>query len=137
MMTLASQRETDAAFFEDWSEWASLDDLPERPTHDGAPIIYGHRAWGNWSEYYCALTHQRGWIGGPHFEIAVPCNGPVVDLVRALPGARQHPGLWGIHSVAVSRLRYTWQVPATDWRAVRAALPAIKAATVKWVRTPR
>jgi len=128
----------DAAFFEDWSAWASLDDLPERPTNgNGEAVIYGHRAWGNWSEYYCDLRHGRGWAGGPHFEIAVPCNGPIVDMVRRLPGARQHPSLWGTHQVSLSRLRYTWQVPAQHWRAVRAALPAIKAATVKWVRTPR
>lgn len=125
----------DAAFFEDCSEWASLDDLPERPTTGGGEaIVYGHRAWGNWSQYRCSLHLRGGWVGGPYFEIVVPNREPAMTMCRRLPGARQHPGLHGLHGVALSRLSGTWQVPAEHWRDVRAALPALKASIVAWVR---
>jgi len=137
-MTLhIAQRAADAAFFEDWSGWTSLDDLPQRPTKNDQAIQYGARTHGSWSRYYCVLSLSRGWVDGPHFEVAVPPCAPIADLVRALPGARQHPGLYGRDQVSLRRLRNTWHIPAQYWADVRGALPGIKAATVQWAETSR
>lgn len=124
-------RETDAAFFEDWSAWASLDDLPAAPTSNGQRIINGHRAWGKWSAYYCLLSLDRGWTGGPHFEICVPNRNPMMSICRRLPQARQHPSLNS--RPGYRKLAGTWQIPAAHWRNVRAALPALKADILRYV----
>lgn len=132
------QRAADAAFFEDWSEWTALDDLPEQPRNSsGHALRWGewYRSGLTWSRYHLALRRRIDWIGGPAFELALPNSSVVAALAKRLPGVRQHPGLWGINSPALHGLRDTWFIPAEHWRALRAAMPAIKASVLKYVET--
>lgn len=109
------EREADAAAFEDWSVWEQLDGKPRaprpRPLRDGAPRIY--------SRYYCQMSPNRA-----RFEIYVPPNVPIDTMVRRLPGVYRTPR---------ATREGCYSVPAEHWRALRAALPAIKAAVVAWV----
>lgn len=132
MGSAVTSREADAAFFEDWSQWSVLDGLPLCPPTGCTPA-----ARSDYSRYYCDLRLGPGWIGGPYFEITLPCRNPLMSICRALPGARQHPQLHGPHRVAHIRLDGTWYVPAQHWRAVRAALPEIQRLTRAYVRSPR
>lgn len=108
------EREADAASFEDWSEWERLDGKPAaprpRPQRDGANLRY--------SRYYCSLAPSRR-----RFEIRVPPNVPIDTMVRRLPGAYRTPR---------ATREGCYSVPAENWRALRAALPAIKAAVIAW-----
>ena len=114
-MSHDTQREADAASFEDWSQWEQLDGKPRaprpRPLRDGAPRIY--------SRYYCQMSPNR-----MRFEICVPPNVPIINMVSRLPGAYRTPR---------ATREGCYSVPAEHWRALRAALPAIKAAVVAWV----
>lgn len=126
--------EQDAAFFEDWSAWASLDDLPPRPRNGSGEVIrWGGRGLAAYSRYYCDLRLRIGWLDAPAFEIAIPPSASIHDMVRAIPGARQHPRAHDYSTSAPRRPENAWYVPAEHWRALRAALPAIKAATQAWV----
>lgn len=128
----------DAAFFEDWSDWASLDDQPARPiTPNGELIRWGAIGLRCYSRYYCDLRLNIGRIGGPAFEIALPPSAHIHRMLRLVPGAHQDPRATDYSRPAHQRLRNTWYVPAEHWRALRAALPAIKAATKTWVAANR
>jgi len=100
-MTLVDQRSADAAAFEDWSEWASLG------------CLEGKR-------YYCLLSPSLRF-----FDICVPSNHPIIEMVTRIPGARR------------DRLTITeagcYRMPAQNWRSLRSALPRIKAATLRWI----
>ena len=126
------QKEADAAFFEDWSQWSVLDGLPLPPERGCSAA-----ARRDYSRYYCELRLGPGWIGGPYFVIAVPNRNPQMTICRRLPGARQHPGLHGLHRVALSGLDGTWYVPAEQWRAVRAALPDLQRLTTAFCASNR
>lgn len=121
-------KEADAAFFEDWTAWSVLDGLPLPPVLGCTPA-----ARGDYNRYYCELRLGPGWIGGPYFEIAVPNRAPMMDICARIPGARRHPGLNGLHRVAMRSLAGTWYVPAENWREVRAALPEIQRLTAAWI----
>lgn len=110
-------RERDAAFFEDWSPWASLDGLEGRQSH-----------------YYCLLRKRVAWMDRyPCFEIAIPEQEPIARLLRAVPGSRKHP------PVKFRRIGFgpgpdtVYCVPAEHWRALRQTLPEIKTAVRKWM----
>lgn len=123
------QRAADAAFFEDWSTWTSLDDLPLADKRRGYYVQWPVQH----NRYWCILRHRIDWLGGAAFELSLPPNRSIQSLVGALPGARRHPALNGIHREAYSRLRDTWFVPAHCWRELRAALPEIKRRVVALV----
>jgi len=130
---ISAQRDQDAAFFEDWSEWTSLDDLPAPPFGvGGRPVIHGHRAPRVTTGYYVRLRLQPGWIGCPHFEVAVPNREPAMSICRRLPDARQHPALYGRQHHAHRHLVGTWYVSAQHWRVVKAALPDLKRSISQW-----
>lgn len=133
MTDIALQRRRDEAFFEDWSEWDSLDDLPMPDKGRGRYV----RRPDNHHRYYCRLNSTVNWMGGPAFEIAIPGDNRIYLLLKAVPGIRRHPGLNGTNQFAFHRMQSTYFTPAESWRELRAALPAIKAATIKWVHTPR
>ncbi|NNM75086.1 hypothetical protein [Enterovirga aerilata] len=115
----AAQREADAAYFEDWSEWISLDGRPVRPI-EAAHWDSSRRPSapaGGWARYWC-LPPDRG---SEKFWLHV---GPGEDLIRRLPGAKP-----------IRRHRYDqtpgyWSVPAASWRSLRAILPRIKQMTI-------
>lgn len=134
-MTRSLTAAQDAAFFEDWSEWTSLDDLPPRPRNShGEAIRWGERGLQRYSRYYCALCLRVGWVGGPAFEIVPAPSLAIYGMVRAVTGARQDPR--ALHGGATwSRQQGVFFVPAESWRELRAALPAIKAATKAWVES--
>lgn len=114
-------RDRDAAFFEDWSSWASLDGREGRQSH-----------------YYCLLRRRDARMGGrPCFEIAIPEQEPISRLLRAVPGCKKHPPV-KYHRIGVGPGPDTvYFVPAEHWAALRRALPAIQNATTKWVETRR
>ena len=128
--TIAGQRLADAAFFEDWSQCDSLDDLPIPDRRDGffmpRPAIH--------SRYFCVLRHHVDWMGGAAFEVALPPSAAIFAIVRALPGARCHPSA---NQVARARQLNTLFVPATSWRELRAILPDVKSAVKRYVETVR
>lgn len=143
-----AQREEDAAFFEDWSEWASLTGKfgwfpEERDSHGN--IFRRRQPYGT---YRVELT--TGSIiapGQPGFELVLPPHHAVNTIVRRdaitillrqLPDLHQHPKAdWEARNVAYHRLRNTYFVPARHWRAVRAVLPALKAAVIARVESRR
>lgn len=127
-------KEADAAFFEDWSPWASLDDLPPRPRNErGEWIRWGARSRQPYSRYYCGLRVNVGWMQMPAFEIAVPPSARIHDMVRAVPGACQHPQAHNYARPEWAAQSNVWYVPAEQWGHVRAALPPIKSAVKAWV----
>lgn len=127
------QRQRDEAFFEDWTAWDSLDDLPMPDKRHGYFLQWP----SNHHRFFCILRKYVDWIGGPAFEVALPPNDPIHRRIKDVPGLRQHPGLLGSKRSMYMRMGSTFFVPAEHWRELREALPAIKAATVKWARTPR
>lgn len=129
-------RARDASFFENWSAWTNLDAMPERPRDDrGAAIIYGSEGLRPWSRYYCLLRPNVRWMGGPCFEIGVPPDIHIHRMMLALPGCKRHYRVT-YHSFRPGPgVENTFFVPAEHWQPVRAALPAIKAATMQWVRS--
>ena len=124
--TIARQRLADAAFFEDWSAWDSLDDLPMPDRRRGIwvvrPAIH--------SRYFCVLRHRVDWMGGAAFEVALPPSAAIFAMVRAMPGARCHPS---VNQVARARQANTLFVPAASWRELRAILPDVKSAVKRYV----
>lgn len=122
------QRRRDGAFFEDWSAWASLDDLPPPDKPAGRYIQWPARH----NRYWCVLRSRVDWIGGPAFELSLPSSSRIASMARRLPGARQHPALLGAHRTAFARLGETWFVPAEHWVALKIALPSIKQAVKSW-----
>lgn len=120
------QRRRDAAFFEDWSEWESLDDLPVADKGFGY-----HVQWPiDHNLYWCVLRHRSGRIGGPAFELALPESYPISRMIQALPGVRRMPGRF--HGSPGNYL-----VPAEHWQQLRKILPALKTACREYARTPR
>lgn len=139
MIASSRQRDTDAAFFEDWSEWASLTgEFGERVERIGNTVIRERQPYGT---YYCALVDSSIVAPGrPGFEIALPPHDspdtclkrdPITMQLRRLPDLRRHPRAnWEARNVAYHRLRNTYFVPAHHWRVIRAVLPALKAAVI-------
>lgn len=129
-------RQRDAAFFEDWSPWANLDGLPERPRRDnGQRIIWGNEGLRDWSRYYCLLRHNMTWMGGPCFEIAIPPSASIEAMLLAVPGCRKPPpAAYRSLSRRGPGRDDTYYVPAENWPHLRRALPAIQTATEQWVR---
>ena len=84
---IALQRRRDEAFFEDWSEWASLDDLPEPDKRRG----YFLQQPDNHHRFACRLLRNVNWIGGPAFEVSLPGDDRIYRLIKRVPGIRQHP----------------------------------------------
>ena len=127
---ITGQRLADAAFFEDWSQWDSLDDLPMPDRRRGIwvaqPAIH--------SRYFCVLRHRVAWMGGAAFEVALPPCAAIFAMVRAMPGARCHPQA---NQVSRARQRNTLFVPAASWRELRAILPDVKSAVKRYVETVR
>lgn len=119
-------RRRDAAFFEDWTEWDSLDDLP-RPDRQ-----FGHfrQSPEDHNRYWCMLRKHSDRMGGPCFEMSLPQDATVERLIDGIPGVRRMPGRF--HGSAGHLL-----VPAEHWRQLRERLPIIKAAVKKWVAAPR
>jgi len=117
MIEHALSRSSDAAFFEYWSEWSNLDGLPERPLICTA---YGSaRAIdrvGAYSRCYCIPDPSN-----TCFAICVS-GYTASEIVRRIPGTRHDR-----RTRELSRLN-CYVVPARSWRALRAALPSIKAA---------
>lgn len=134
----SQKREADAAFFEDWSEWASLDNLPELPRINGARMRRHRMPVGQpCHRYYCLLSlgSPAGWPGVPYFELSLPPNAPIISMVERLSGARSHPRATGeSRDAGWAGLHSTRYIPAEHWRELRGALPAIKAAVCIWVR---
>lgn len=127
----------DGAFFEDWSAWASLDDLPMPPRDAaGRLIVVGpRRAIGPTHKYYCLLlTRCAALDAQPGFELLIPDQARLHDMLRRVPGARRHP--LGIASERSSRhwqlkgFRGVWLVPASSHQALRMVLPGLKAAVI-------
>lgn len=130
-MNTETQRRRDAAFFEDWSAWGSLDDLPPPDRQAGHFLQWPSKH----NRYWCMLRSHVDWLGGAAFELSLPPDHPTCLMVAKLPGARQHPALLGRNRHAYRKLDSTYFVPAENWQAVRSALPAIKAAVVKWAES--
>ncbi len=109
------QKAADAAFFEDWSEWKNLDDLPSPDKRAGyhvqSPRLH--------NLYWCLLRRHSAAIGGPAFELRIPENHGVLTLLRDIPGIKQLPGRY-------YRQPGNYLVPAEHWQKLRAALPQIK-----------
>lgn len=121
MTATAMQRQRDAAFFEDWSEWRDLGSRP-RGSHISAQMGY-RPASGAVPHYHCLLRHRLPHDGRPGFEMAVPQSIRIARLLKSVPGAyepRFRSGPYGAFD--------EWYVPAESWEALRAVLPAIKAA---------
>ncbi len=127
------QKAADAAFFEDWSEWHSLDDLPPVP-RDWRGRRVTNNGWQQYTRYGLELRHNVPWMGGPAFEIMIPSQEPMVKLLKRVPGLRQHPALSGTRRVQYQSMETTWFVPASEWRALRAVLPALKRLVANYVR---
>ncbi|WP_159585936.1 hypothetical protein [Chelativorans xinjiangense] len=134
MAAYSKARQADEAFFEDWSEWASLDDLPELPRINGQRMRRHRVPLGSQHHrYYCRLS--LGMAGAPHFELSLPPAATILSIVEAIPGARMHPRATGeSRDAAWSGLASTRYIPAENWYHLRAALPAIKQAVCAWVR---
>lgn len=126
-MVNADQRAADAAFFQDWAEWESLDNLPRPPqTGDGRRILYGPAAiTGPQHRYYCILRNHSP-LGGPGFELCLPQYQPAIALLQRVKGAVPHPLTRHSHCRHRNALRNVWCVPAANWRQLWAVLPALK-----------
>lgn len=102
-------REIDAGMFEDWSAWASLDaDDPDSRFGLDTPNGAGGR-----------VGRYTVWISMHH---------PVSMIVSKLPGASKLAGARGSEG---------WRIPPEHWRALRAALPSIRAAQTAVMRAER
>ncbi|GHE51137.1 hypothetical protein GCM10019059_07960 [Camelimonas fluminis] len=102
-------REIDAGLFEDWSEWSSLDaDDPNSRFGLDTPNGTGGR-----------VGRYTVWIS-PHHHASI--------IASKLPGASRMAGTRGSEG---------WRIPPEHWRALRAALPAIKDAQTAVMRAER
>lgn len=111
------QRAEDAAFFEDWSEWASLDGLPRRP----AGVARGPDS--RWCVYWLNISvARRGFV-------ICAASAPVRDLIARIPGARRE------RKDRYDLCQTYWYIPAASWRDLRASLPRIKAETIAYLAT--
>ena len=123
MVAHAKQKASDAAFFEDWSEWQSLDDLPLSDKQFGHFVQQPHRH----NRYWCFLRHHSDLVGGAAFELSLPENDRICRMIETIPGVRRLPGRFhrqpGYHLV-----------PAENWQQLRNALPALKAAILDHIR---
>lgn len=124
MVTHAKQKASDAAFFEDWSEWQSLDDLPPSDKQFGHFVQRPQQH----NRYWCFLRHHSDLVGGAAFELSLPENVRICRMVEGIPGVRRLPGRF--HQQAGYHL-----VPAEHWQQLRDILPALKAAILEQVRT--
>ncbi|WP_143103740.1 hypothetical protein [Methylobacterium gossipiicola] len=118
------QREADAAFFEDWSPWASLDGRPVRPAEPQSgpdarrPV---RPPLGGWSRYWCLPSP------GERVIRVVPATASIVDLLRAIPGARVERRIRSDCDPGV------YVIPAEHWRRLRAVLPRIRFLTMQQI----
>lgn len=121
-------RDPDAAFFADWSEWSSLDDLPDAPRNGvGQAIRWGVRGIGPWSRYYCLLRHRTP-NQRPGFELCLPPNEPIYRLLGEISIVAKRSS---------SGRRDVIFVDARDHVALRRVLPALKRAVCAYVRQRR
>jgi hypothetical protein len=122
----ATQKAADAAFFEDWSEWARLDGMPARPKN-----FNRYRYDGDYSRYYCILRR-----GDRAFEIKIPPQDPIVRIVQDLPDVYQDRRAGpGFRQIAHARKQWVYWIPAQHWQAVRSVLPVLKREITAWSQT--
>ncbi len=120
------ERAADAALFEDWSEWESLDDLPATDKRFG----YYNQSPTKHTRYWCALRRRSTLIGGPAFELFLPEQYSIQRMVDAIPGVRRLPGRFpGSNGI--------YLVPAQHWQTLREVLPALKEAVSQYARKKR
>jgi hypothetical protein len=130
MSDYAIERAADAAFFEDWAEWAHLDSLPPRPKD-----WLRNRDHTSYSRYYCALYRRAGSGRTPAFEICLPEITQIHDIIRRVPGAYRNPRHTSTHHYGHFQSRRLWFVPAENWQALRQALPRLKVAVSAFAGT--
>lgn len=118
---LIAQSDPDGAFFEDWSDWADLGGGTE--LHRGKPRPV----------FFCELLIRVPELRAPGFRVRAQCN---INVHRLLigAGAVQMPERQAYRSAMATparmEARHWYYAPATRWRDMRAALPAVKSTII-------
>ena len=127
MIAPAYATDPDGAFFYDWRQWLSLDDLPERPRNNSTqPVRWGHVGLARWSRYYCILrasTPTPDRRAG--FEIAIPQSDSVYAALNRIPIMT--------YRAPVARQKVVF-VDALHHAKLRRALPTLKSSVISWIR---
>jgi hypothetical protein len=130
-ISVSDRREADAAFFEDWSAWASLDGKPIRPVDQ--PLTHRDREDYRWRRYYCSLLLRCPRCDGPGFEICIPSQASIHRIIERMPGIRRDPrATAAATNVAWSGLLNVYYLPAQHWRDLLARLPEVKRLTTAY-----